>query len=474
MARTGHGRTIFAALALAAASLSLGPSQARAQGATDYPIPSTAREVFGPIAEGFESPIDPDESLREPKSHVDPRVERLKSRRAERQAAPFFRDTDLRAHSRTYWFSEDSFTGTEPQALTTGGYISYQSGYLADFFQLRGVLYTSQPLYAGEDAGDTLNLTPNGAEITALGQANARFEFARQELTVGRQLVRTPYVNPYYDRMIPLTYEGVVLLPEDNESRRLDYILSYLWGYKERNQPDFIPLSEGLGVAEDNGVLIAGLSRRARRWSYGVTNYWIKDTLNTAYAEIDYLLPVGGGEDGPSFRVGVNDLDQRTVGADLIAGAPYETHQASARLIASYKNFVLTGAVAKTADGAAIQNPFGFSPVYTAMYISSFNRAGEFGYLVTLSYNFARIGLDGVTFQVGWGQGFDAIDSATGEALANESELDLRFVYEPHRGKLQGLRLELEYIDWVMPQPENPSDDLTQLRAIVNYVVPLY
>jgi hypothetical protein len=47
-------------------------------------------------------------------------------------------------------------------------------------------------------------------------------------------------------------------------------------------------------------------------------------------------------------------------------------------------------------------------------------------------------------------------------------------VYQPHRGPLQGLRLELEYIEWVDPQPDNPSDDLTQLRAIASYVVPLY
>jgi hypothetical protein len=474
MARTGHGRTIIAALALSAAAVTLGPSQAFAQGATDYPIPSTTSEVYGPIAEGFESPIEPDADLREPRVFVDTRVEHLKALRAGSRAPAFFRDTDFRATSRTYWFDEDSFTDTEPQALTTGGYISYQSGYLADFFQLRGVAYTSQPLYKGEDAGDSLNLTPDGNEITTLGQASARFKFAQQELTVGRQLVRTPFINPYYDRMIPLTYEGVMLVPEDNERRKLDYVLSYLWSYKERNQPGFIPLSEGLGVERDQGVLISGLSRRSGGWSYGVTNYWIKDTLNTAYAEVDYLLPFRGGEEGPSFRIGVNDLNQRTVGADLVAGAPYETNQASARLIAGYKGVVLTGAVAKTADGADIQNPFGFSPIYTAMYISSFDRAGELGYLVTLSYDFARIGLDGVKFQAGWGQGFDAINSETGASLANESELDLRLVYQPHRGPLQGLRLELEYIEWVDPQPDNPSDDLTQLRAIASYVVPLY
>ena len=160
MARTGHGRTIVAALALAVSALALSPSRALAQGATDYPIPSTTVEVYGPIAEGFESPIEPDAELREPRVFVDSRVEHLKALRAGSRVPAFFRDTDLRATSRTYWFDEDSFTDTEPQALTTGGYISYQSGYLANFFQLRGTAYTSQPLYKGEDAGNSLNLTP--------------------------------------------------------------------------------------------------------------------------------------------------------------------------------------------------------------------------------------------------------------------------------------------------------------------------
>ena len=100
----------------------------------------------------------------------------------------------------------------------------YQSGYLAD---ARRRLYKPAALQ-GRGRRQLLDLTPDGSEITTLGQANARFKFAQQELTVGRQLVRTPFINPYYDRIIPLTYEGVMLIPEDNERRKLDYVLSYL------------------------------------------------------------------------------------------------------------------------------------------------------------------------------------------------------------------------------------------------------
>ena len=37
-------------------------------GVTPYPLPTTAREAYSPIGEGFESPIDPRENLKGPKT----------------------------------------------------------------------------------------------------------------------------------------------------------------------------------------------------------------------------------------------------------------------------------------------------------------------------------------------------------------------------------------------------------------------
>lgn len=147
-------------------------SRALAQGATDYPIPSSAHEAYSPIGEGFTSPIEPREDLRGPSPYVDERAAELEAKRRSRlpNAPAFFRDTDLRVNSRTYLFDEDQFGLNEPEALTTGGWLAYQSGAIADVLQLRGVLYTTQPLYANADAGDTDNLSPDGDQITTLGQ----------------------------------------------------------------------------------------------------------------------------------------------------------------------------------------------------------------------------------------------------------------------------------------------------------------
>lgn len=446
----------------------------RQGGPTDYPVPTTASQAYSPIGEGFESPIEPRENLKAPAPIVDARRATIRAARPGLETlSPFFRDTELNVHSRTYWLGEDVFGISEPKALTTGGHLSYQSGYLANLLQLRAAVYTTQPLYANADAGSTLNLTPDGDQITVLGQANAHLKFAGQEVTIGRQLVRTPYLNPFDVRMIPLTYEGVVLLPERHGQQPLDYIASYLWRYKPLNTDRFIPLSEPLGVEQDEGVLITGVRRRTKYLNYGLINYLIKDTMNTAYGEFDYTLLFGGEDGGPSFRIGVNDLDQRSVGADLIKDAPFETYQASVRLIASYRNFVLTGATSWVGRGAAIRDPFGFNPTYSSMIISSFQRAGEKGYLASLSYDFSEIGLNGVKFYVGWGKGVDAVVAKTGEALSDRDELDLRLVFEPNSGPLVGLRAEVEYVDEHFSETDRPSGDLRQFRAIVNYKLPL-
>ncbi len=379
-------------------------------------------------------------------------------------------------HSRTYWFDEDPFGLNKPRALTTGGWLAYQSGYLADLFQLRSVLYTSEPLYANAFGGETELLSSDGDQLTTLGQINGRLKFAGQELTGGRMLVRTPYINPFDIRMVPLTFEGITLMPEDRgPDQPFDYMVSYLTRFKPLNETSFTPFSKALGVTQDEGVLTTGVSYHSNLWNVGIVDYWIKDTLNTAYGEIDYLLPFGesNGGHGPQVRIGANILDQRTVGSSTVASAPYETYQVSARITASYRGLVLEGSASTVGDEASIQEPFGFSPSYTAMLVTNFRQAGVDAYLLSLSYDFAQLGLDGVKFKAAFGKGWGIEDPVTNGDFSNQEELDLRLVYEPPRGALQGLRVEVEYIDWTVVDEALPSEDLTQFRTIVNYTVPI-
>jgi hypothetical protein len=130
---------------------------------------------------------------------------------------------------------------------------------------------------------------------------------------------------------------------------------------------------------------------------------------------------------------------------------------------------VLTGGHSQVGRGADSRGPYGFKPTFTSMIISSFQRAGEKAYLASLSYNFSKLGLQGMKFYAAYGKGVDALGAKTGDPLSNRDELDLRLAFEPNSGPLVGLRAEVEYIDEHYDETDLPNNDLRPVRAIVNY-----
>ena len=149
-----------------------------------------------------------------------------------------------------------------------------------------------------------------------------------------------------------------------DEAQTFDYGVGYLWGFKARDSSYFQSFSNELGVKQDRGVLAAGLKVvPIAGLTLGAINYLISDTLITTFAEADWLIRTGPLQ----FRVSANYTDQRTVGTDLIAGAPYATSQVAARFAASYTNVTLMVASSMNDDGAALQGPFGSFPAYTVL-----------------------------------------------------------------------------------------------------------
>jgi hypothetical protein len=80
--------------------------------------------------------------------------------------------------------------------------------------------------------------------------------------------------------------------------------------------------------------------------------------LNTTFAEADWIIRAAPMQ----YRISVNYTDQRTVGEQLIAGAPYETAQVAARLAASYCDATLLVAGSATGRRRAAGAVRGFRP----------------------------------------------------------------------------------------------------------------
>jgi hypothetical protein len=285
-------------------------------------VPSSAADIYSPIQSTFtpQAPLPggpqrlvPGTSF--PADDGPVLFQDLKERL--RFADPFFRDMKLAVYLRTHDLDRDNATGPRSRAWAGGSALASKTGYLDDWLQLEAAGATSQPLFAPEGEGGTLLLTQNQAEVSSFAIANARMRFTGLEAVLGRQLFKTPYINPQDNRMLPNAVEGAVITRRRDEAQTLNYGVGYLWGFKTRDSSHFLPFSDELGVTEDRGVLAAGAKVvPIEGLTLGAIDYWIADVLNTTFAEADWIIRATSMQ----FRVSVNYTNQRTVGADLIAG----------------------------------------------------------------------------------------------------------------------------------------------------------
>jgi len=439
-------------------------------------IPSSAAGIYSPIARTFDKQVPlpggprggrPDVSL--PSDDGPVLWQDLKARL--RFADPFWRDLKLAAYLRTQDLSRDNAEGPASKAWAGGTALALLSGFHDGWLQLELAGATSQPLWAPEDEGGTLLLTDDQAEVSQLAIANARLRGFGQDLVVGRQLIKTPYLNPQDNRMIPNAFEGVALMREADEAQTFDYGFGYLWGFKARDSSRFVPFSEALGVSEDRGIAVGGAKvMPAKGLTIGAIDYLVPDVLNTTFAEADWIIDAAPMQ----FRVSANYTDQRTVGSELMHGAPYATNQFSVRVAASYDNATVLAAASQNGDGADLQGPFGSFPAYTVLDQLNFNQAGQETLVIGAAYDLSHALLDGLKVQTRYGWSWGAIPAAAGDPVSGrQNESNVEVEYLPTFGPLKNIYVQLFYS--AVEFPGNPPGETQQpqARGVITYLIPL-
>lgn len=145
--------------------------------------------------------------------------------------AALYDDATFTLHVRSYLFDQSHNEGDDPAAWAIGGWAGYQTGWIADILQFGVVAYTSQPLWAPPNRAGSLLLLPNQDGISVLGEAYAALRYDEQVLTIGRQMVHQPEINPHDNRMIPITHEGGSL---EGDVGMLSYYAAFLTATKTR------------------------------------------------------------------------------------------------------------------------------------------------------------------------------------------------------------------------------------------------
>jgi len=424
------------------------------------PAPENAREAVTPLESSFrERPV-----LRELNAITDVLHKKLQN------APPVIRDSQITLKPRVYYYDQEQPNGAIKEAVAGGGSLEYRSGLMFDRFHLGMELFTSQPIYAPQDRDGSLLLKPGQEGYTVLGQAYVAAKLGEtHELTAGRSVYDTPYVNRQFNRMTPNTFEGVSVkgaFKLGTESKQFDYLAGYLTDIKQRNSDTFIPMAQAAGSTEDHGTAMTEVLFSAFGASIGLAEYYTPDTLNIFYAEATYTPNLTGKWD---VKLSAQGTDERTLTSRAILGSTVLGREYAMRATLSRDNAVASLALSTADDRGAVVSPWGNSPSYTKGVIKNDARAGEYGALTSLSYAFARAGLEGLSAGAIVGYYWSARTS-DGTPLQDEHEIDLSMDYKVPTGALKGLwlRIQRNFL-----HGKGDPEATQEWRVILNWEIPL-
>ena len=178
----------------------------------------------------------------------------------------------------------------------------------------------------------------------------------------------------------------------------------YITKIKERNYDRFRWMSQDAGADVKRGVAVGGGNVSYKGLSFGAIDYYSDDIINIFYTEGSYKLRV---TDRLGLFFAAQFTDQRSTGEELLTGDSFQTNQIGVKSDISYGGAILTLGYTHTQKGADMQSPWSGYPGYTSVQVQDFNRAGENAFMVKGSYDFTRLGLEGVSayalFVHGWG-----------------------------------------------------------------------
>ena len=375
--------------------------------------------------------------------------------------SPFIRDSKFDAQLRTFYFNRDKYDNTRSEAWAIGGWLSFESGYLADVFRVGAVGYTSQRLYGPDDRDGTSLLKPGQEGYTVLGQIYGEFKFTDRIFgAIGRKEYETPYINKNDVRMTPNTFEGVnVYGKAGDKDGAWRFGGGYISKIKEKNSDTFKWMSTVAGADVQRGVYLAGANFDGKGFSLGAIDYYSDDVINIFYTEGKYALALA---DGYNLKLAAQFSDQRSTGDDLLTGKAFSTRQWGIKGEMNLGAALLILAYTDTAKGADMRTPWGGYPGYTSVQVKDFNRAGESAVMLRGAYDFSRHGAEGLSAYALYVHG-----SGVSAPAYNESETDLNLQWTPKAGALKGMSFRVRYAH--IEQRGGGDPTINDFRVIVNY-----
>lgn len=382
------------------------------------------------------------------------------------------------------------------QAAGIGGWLYGNTGEIANFLSFAGTANFTLPLWA-PSGGTTPRGDYNGYNYilkdpyqdgyAVIGEANARLRYENNVAILGYQSINyawyLPDVYRFYNKldqamigrrdvraMQPLTYLAATAGGKAlNDTLR--YWGGYVWDMKQINDDRFRNMYQAAyqttcwsdaptpcqKQGDSNGMAFAGVQWKPNNDSmYQVQYYNVQNMLNMGYVDGDWVFRFG---ERRYFRLGAQWMYQSSSGNSLTTGAngakgyDFTTNYGGIYLEGRPTDwFIPYGMAGVTASGAQIQSPYSIGPSFLVQRIGENSKASERTWIVGTIFDFGSWGLQGLSFDVSYGQRsnreYDGDDPSAkgGQPLADWNELATDLVYVFPKGSwFQNLRARARY-----------------------------
>lgn len=371
---------------------------------------------------------------------------------ASASAEGFIDDSKLKLQLRNVYFNENfrdehglsaksaRTAKSERTEWAQGFLLDYQSGFTpgtigfgVDALGLLGVKLDSG---RGRSGTGLLPVHDDGRaadEFASLGMT-AKAQLAKTTVKYGTLLPKTPVLIYNDARLLPQTYQGTQISSVDIENLTLTG--GYLDRFKLRDSSDSMPIvPDGYGGDKSGDFSYAGAEYKVGKnlrlsYFYGELENFYRQN----FAGVQHDLPLGGGVLTSDLRY-FNSVDNGSA-----YGGKIDNNMLSGQLSYAISGHTFGGGYQTLNGDAGL-------PYISGATVYSFSNAGigkfieedEKTWMLNYGYNFAALGVPGLTFSTRYLSGNDGKSNTT----VKEWERDAELAYVVQQGTFKGLGVRL-------------------------------
>ncbi|GGE59323.1 cis-aconitate porin Opd [Halopseudomonas oceani] len=393
------------------------------------------------------------------------------------QASGFSEDSSAKLSTSNIYFNRDFREGTGQSKRDEwgqgfildlkSGYTDGPVGFGLDAKAMLGIKLDSSPDRTGTGLLPTHDDGRAADEYSKLG-LTAKARYSESELLLGTLMPKLPILQPNTSRILPQTFRGGMVNINEFDNFRID--LGRLTRATDRDSTD----AEDLALNNKNRRF--GGSFSADHLDWAGLNYQFNSGLAASYylAQLDdiyrqhffglnHSATLGAGELSTELRVAVSD-EQGSARAGRIDNQAWQ-----GRIGYALNGHEVSAAAQKMRGDSAFPYIDGSNPyLVNFVQINDFAEANERSWQLRYDYDFATVGIPGLSFMTRYISGDDAKPAAGGTGSEWERNTELQYVFQDGALKNLGLR-------WRNASYRSDfARDADENRLIVSYAFPIW